>query len=906
MSAPSQVDRFDLLARLLGPGQLVTRATDLITYEIDAGLDRGRPDAVAIPRTAQDVERIARWAAQQRVPLVARGAGTGLSGGAVADRGGLVVAFAQMDRVLEVDHIGRSVVVQPGVVNLALDGLVGAHGLYFPPDPSSQRASTIGGNIAENSGGPHCFKYGVTTNYVTGLEVVLAGGRKVRLGGRALDYPEYDFVGLLTGSEGTLGIVVEASLRLVRRPPAVRTLMVAFESVESAGEAVSALIARGLAPATLEMMDQKIMRIIEDYAHAGLPTEAGAALIVEVDGYPASVAPQIEEIATILGEHEARDLRVAATAEQRDAIWYGRKSAAGAMSRLAPAYYLVDVTVPRSKLAVALSRINRICEDAGLRVGYVFHAGDGNLHPLILIDDPSDPQLVSRVLAAGRKTVELCVEYDGSITGEHGVGIEKRDLMPLMYSPAELDAMRDVKQVFDPDELLNPGKILPPRPDHRPTITDHRPPTKEDRRLKIEDNHEDAGEMLSSIFNPRSSNSSSLVVRPSSAAEAAEVIREHTSAGRSIRIRGGGTRSLGLPGADVLLSTAGMRGIRAYARDDLYVTVGAGTPVAELQAELAREGMWAPLVAPWPESTVGGVVATNWNAPLRMRYGGLRDQVLASTVALGDGRVIRAGRPVVKNVAGYDLPKLFVGAHGTLGLIADVTLKLAPLPRARASLIVPLDDLERALACGARLLHVCLNASALLLVRPTTDDQRPTTADTSGPFSFVVGRSSFAGAWPMVLVYTAEGLPEDVAAELAEARAAMQSAGVSEVIEQDEPSGSQIWASWLGATRPEADATVVRAGVAARDLPALLRSLPDDPTGSFVADLAAGLLYVRGQGDVWPLRRAAQAMGGYTVSLQALGTRDGWGHVPGSLDLMRALRQRWGAGGLLNPGAFLV
>jgi D-lactate dehydrogenase (cytochrome) len=882
MSASSTDTAFRSLARLLGPGQLVTRPAELLTYEIDAGLDRGRPDAVALPHTAEDVERIARWAAEQRVPLVARGAGTGLSGGAVAERGGLVVAFSQMSRVLEIDDIGRSAIVQPGVVNLVLDGLVGTEGLYFPPDPSSQRASTIGGNIAENSGGPHCFKYGVTTNYVTGLEIVLAGGRRVRLGGRALDYPEYDFVGLLTGSEGTLGIVVEASLRLVRKPPAVRTLMVAFESVEAAGEAVSALIARGLAPAALEMMDQKIMRIIEDHAHAGLPIEAGAALIVEVDGYGASVAPQIEEIAAILGAHQARGLRVAETAEQRDAIWYGRKSAAGAMSRLAPAYYLVDVTVPRSKLAAALARINRICEDAGLRVGYVFHAGDGNLHPLILIDDLSDPALVARVLEAGRKTVELCVEYDGSITGEHGVGIEKRDLMSLMYSPVELEAMRDVKEVFDPEALLNPGKILPPRtenghPQGQPRTTSQ----VASRKSQV------AADAQPATYD----------LRPATAAEAAEAIREHTSSGRSIRIRGGGTKSHGLPDADVRLSTTELRGIRAYARDDLFVTVGAGTPLAELQAELARDGMWAPLVSPWPQSTVGGIVATAWNAPLRMRYGGLRDLVLAATVALGDGRVIRAGRPVVKNVAGYDMPKVFVGAYGTLGLIADVTLKLAPLPRARASLIAPLDDLERGLACGARLLRICLNASALLLLRrPTTDDRPP--IGTFDWLPVVGGRSS-------ALVYTAEGLPEDVAAELAQARQVLAAQGIAEVIQVDEPSGSEIWARWLANAPAERGGLAVRAGAAAKELPAVLRSLADDGACSFVADLAGGLLYARGVGDLAPLRRAALAMRGYAVVLPAPGAapgaQDTWGYTPDSLDLMRALRRRWGADGLLNP-----
>jgi D-lactate dehydrogenase (cytochrome) len=450
-----------------------------------------------------------------------------------------------------------------------------------------------------------------------------------------------------------------------------------------------------------------------------------------------------------------------------------------------------------------------------------------------------------------------------------------------MYSPAELDAMRDVKEVFDPDGLLNPGKILPPRSEERGARS-------EERR--------------SSILAPRSSDSSPFVLHPSSAAEAAEAIREHTSSGRNIRIRGGGTKSQGLPTADVLLSTAGLRGVRAYARNDLYVTVGAGTTLAELQSELAYDGLWTPLVAPWPASTIGGIVATNWNAPLRMRYGGLRDLVLAATVVLGDGRVIRAGRPVVKNVAGYDLPKVFVGAHGTLGLIADITLKLAPLPRVRASLIALLDDLERGLACGARLLRVCLNASALLLVRPPTTDHRPSTADTSDSWSFVGDRR-------LALIYTAEGLPEDVAAELAEAREIVKAEGLTEITQVDEPSGSELWARWLTTTRAEDVGPLVRAGVAARHLPALLRALPDDSAGSFVADLAGGLLYARGPGDLAPLRRAALAAGGYAIFLPtsdaAPGAQDIWGYTSESLELMRALRSRWGASGLLNPGAFL-
>jgi len=854
------------LAELLAPDQIVADPVELITYEHDASLDRARPDGVVFPQSVEDVIALVRWANQHGVPLIARGAGTGLSGGAVAEHGGLIVEFSRMNSVLALDPVGRRVAVQMGVVNLVLDSLVKIKGLYYPPDPASGRSSTLGGNIAENAGGPHCFKYGVTTNYLAGLEVVLASGRLVRLGGRALDYPEYDLIGLLAGSEGTLGIVTAADLRLIRNPPAVKTMMAAFDSVERAGEAVSAIIAAGLVPATMEMMDQKMMRIIEDVVHVGLPIAAGAALIIEADGYPESVGLQIEEIAVILRAHDAFNLHVAETAEERDKIWYGRKSAAGAMARLSPAYYLVDGTVPRSKLAVTLAGVNQICEAAGLRVGYVFHAGDGNLHPFILIERPNDRDLVRRVVETGREILALCVSYDGSITGEHGVGIEKRAFMPLMYNDVELDAMEEVKAVFDPHNLLNPGKIFPPQDQRRKT---------RDESLKTEDPRS---------AKPLAPGLSSLVLRPSSVEEAAAMLREATSAGHSVRIRGGGTKSAGLPEADVLLTTERLRGVRTYARDDLYVTVGAGTPLAELQAELARDRMWVPIVAPHPEATVGGIVSTNWNAPLRMRYGALRDVVLAATIALAGGRVIRAGRPVVKNVAGYDLPKIFVGAHGTLGLLADVTLKLAPLPRAQTSLVVPVPDVARGLEWGAQLLPICLVASALLLcdTRAVADLDLPT---------------------PYALIYTAEGLEADVAAELDQARQALRAAGASDIREVLTTTGSQCWGAWLSAALAAAQPTL-RLGVAPGDLSGLVPGAVAAET-TFVSDLANGLLYVHGTIDRAATERA-RAAGGYSIRLAGADAGARWGHAPEGLDLMRALKARWDRDGLLNPGAFLV
>ncbi len=449
------------LESLLQKGQVFTDVASLLSYELDAGVDRGMPDGVVLPHTAQDVARIVRWAGDHHVPLVGRGAGTGLSGGAVAEHGGLIVEFSRMNRVLDVDVYGRSAVVEPGLINLRLDEQVRAHGLYFPPDPASQRASTIGGNVSENSGGPHCFKYGVMTNYVTGMQVVLADGRVVQVGGRALDYPEYDFCGVLTGSEGMLALMTAINARLVRNPPGIQTMLAVFDSVEQAGIATSAVIAAGLIPATMEMMDQKIINIVEAWLHSGLLTEAAAMLIIEVDGYPESLDKQIEEVASILRSNGGHDLRVAASEEERNQIWLARKSAAGAIARLAPAHYTVDITVPRSRLTETLLEVNEICERYNLPVGHVFHAGDGNLHPLILIPDAQDEEYMQRVRDAGRETVEVAVRKDGSLSGEHGVGIEKRAFMSLMFNETELSAMLDIKHIFDPHNLFNPGKIFP-------------------------------------------------------------------------------------------------------------------------------------------------------------------------------------------------------------------------------------------------------------------------------------------------------------------------------------------------------------------------------------------------------------------------------------------------------------
>ncbi len=859
------------LKTILPQGQVFTDGATLISYEVDAGVDRGRPEGVVFPHSAEDVVRVVRWATAQCVPLVGRGAGTGLSGGAVADRGGIIVEFSRMNTILDLDEYGRSAVVQPGLINLRLDERAKTKGLYFPPDPASQRASTIGGNVAENSGGPHCFKYGVTTNYVIGMDVVLADGRLVRVGGHALDYPEYDLCGLITGSEGMLALMTAITVRLLRNPPDVKTMLVVFDSVEQAGTAVSAVIATGLVPATMEMMDQRIIGIIEPFAHAGLPTDAGAVLIIEVDGYPASLEAQIAEIAAIMQTHGGRGLRIAANDEERNAIWFARKSAAGAITRLCPSYYTVDITVPRSRLAEMLGKVNQLLDHRELRAGHVFHAGDGNLHPLIMIPHPEDPALMQRVHDASWEMVSICVGMGGSLSGEHGVGIEKRAYMPLMHTPAELAAMLDIKHAFDPHNLLNPGKIFP---------------------VPIQDEQEKATSALPTLTNN--------VFAPATAEEVAKGLQAFSDAGQSVFIRGtlaGEAHAISEKG--VILSTANLRGITTYAADDLYITAGAGTPFADIQAFLAAERKQVPLADPWSDMTIGGLVAANINAPQRMRYGSVRDIVLCGTVALADGRLVRVGRPVMKNVAGYDLTKVFVGSHGTLGLQTDITFKVVAQPRARGTLLIPLENLRHGLRYARALLPLALVASALVLCKDCPVPGVPQA--------------------PYMLAYTAEGMPEDVEAELAQVRHALKIQQAPTPIEIDTLSGTDIWAALLGGTWRTVQ---VRVGVPARDMPAYINEQATIlQRGAFLADMANGLLYatlnVRTAREAteaydWieQLRKPALTLEGYAVVMtmpeEWNGSIDRWGYQPQALDVMLRLKERWDPAGILNPGVFIT
>ena len=448
------------LARIVGPDGLLNDPADLLTYESDALVHlRATPAAVALPKTAAEVQAIVRLCRREGVPFVARGHGTGLSGGALPVKDGVVIGLARMNRILEVDIPNLRAIVEPGVTNLEITRHVAPFGCYYAPDPSSQVVCSIGGNIAENSGGAHCLKYGFTVHHVLGVEAVLPDGEMVHLGGAVLDSPGLDLLGVLVGSEGTLAIVTKATLRLLRRPEKVLTLLAGFDSIDAAGEAVSAIIAGGIVPAAVEMMDRLTIQAAEAAVHPNFP-DTDAVLIVELDGPQAEVDELFPIVEAICRQSGALTIEVASDETQRGRIWKGRKAAFAAMGRVSPNYYVQDGVVPRTQLPAVLRRIRALEARSGLRIGNVFHAGDGNLHPLICYDE-SIPGQAEHAEQVASEILMYCIEAGGAITGEHGVGADKKGSMPRMFSADDLDAMQLVRCAFDPTGICNPGKVFP-------------------------------------------------------------------------------------------------------------------------------------------------------------------------------------------------------------------------------------------------------------------------------------------------------------------------------------------------------------------------------------------------------------------------------------------------------------
>jgi glycolate oxidase subunit GlcD len=703
----------DNLGAIVGRENVLSKPDELLVYECD-GLPQHkyRPRAVVFPSSTEETSAIMRELARANVPFTPRGAGTGLSGGALALNSGVVIEMARMRKILRIDVEDRIAVVQPGVVNLHVSRAVAPYGLYYVPDPSSQPSCTIGGNIAESAGGIHCLKYGTTTDHVLGCRVVLAGGEIVDL---SVDSPGYDLTGVFIGSEGTFGIATEATLRLAQAPPAVRTLLAEFGEVNDASHAVSAIIAAGVMPAALEMMDREIIRAVEASVFAaGLPPDAGAALLIELDGIEAGLDDEAQKVTSICMEYCARSCRYARDEAERKKLWAARKGAFGAIGRISPDSMIQDAVVPRSRLPEVLGAAYDIASRYQLKIANVFHAGDGNLHPLICFDSRF-PEEVQRVKEAGRELMEVCVRAGGSITGEHGVGFDKRELLPLVFSDGDMDAMLRVRAAFDPLGLCNPGKIIPllrgcgeakaiatevfepPQPQTHPRI--EHSTIEQVRKRGLPPLFTSLARIVGDAF--VLSHNDTAIVSPASADEISEILKLASRYGWAVRPAGGMTW-LKTPGS-VTISMCRLDQIIEHEPADLIAVAQAGVKLTDFNAKLAENGQWLPLDPPDDgHATIGGVVARGIGGPQQFGYGRPRHSVIGMKVVLADGSLIKAGGRVVKNVAGYDLCKLFTGSFGSLGIITEVNFKLRPRPAREATVVV--RGTANYLRAGARMI----------------------------------------------------------------------------------------------------------------------------------------------------------------------------------------------------------
>lgn len=637
-------------------------------YESDAlTAFRAQPHAVVLVNTRQELIALVRWCQATGTPFLARGSGTSLSGGSMPIDQGIVLALNRLNRILEIRPEDRLCRVEPGVINLHVSQAVQAHGLYYAPDPSSQPICTIGGNVAFNSGGAHCLKYGMTSNHVLGLKHVLPTGEVESIGRDSLEGLGPDLPGLFVGSEGRFGVALEITLRLLPLVPVYKTILAAYTSLTAAGEAVARIVASGLLPGAIEIMDSLSIQAAEVSVNAGYPQGAAAILIVELEGEAEQVAAEFADLSRLLQASGAYEVREARSEAERQQIWKGRKSAFSAVGRLSPDYIVQDGVVPRSRLGEALHTIEALSRTYGIRVANVFHAGDGNLHPLILFDGREAGALHRAEELAG-EILHMCINMGGSITGEHGVGMEKRDYLPAMYQGRDLQFMYDLSFALDPRGIANRGKMLrdevwPPPPVAIPDagMPEAYAPALQDRLREI-------GGLV--------------------------------AASEQVRIVGGRSKTRQpMPDTACMLSVADLTGVIEYNPVEFTLTALAGTPVAQLQALLAEEGQYLPFCPPSRGgATIGGTLACGLSGEGRLRYGGIRDFILGVRFIDGQGQLLYGGGRVVKNAAGFDIPKLLVGSLGSLALMVEVTFKVFPCAPAHGTLICRADDIDGAMA----------------------------------------------------------------------------------------------------------------------------------------------------------------------------------------------------------------
>ncbi len=942
------------LSAIVGHDNVLSHPEELLVYECD-GLPQHKhpPRAVVFPNSTEEVSEVLKLLSREGVSFAPRGAGTGLSGGALAVNRGVVIELARMRRILKIDPENRLAVVETGLVNAHLSRAVAPYGLHYIPDPSSQPACTIGGNIAENAGGIHCLKYGTTTDHVVGARVVLSDGTVVDLGRGDAIPPGYDLLGVFVGSEGTFGIATEATVCLAPIPPAVRTLLADFINVEDASRAVSAIIAAGMLPAALEMLDRAIIQAVEASVFAaGLPRDAEAVLLVELDGVEAGLDEEAEKAEAICRAQGARNVRRATDENERQKLWAARKGAFGAVGRVSPDIMIQDAVVPRSRLPEILAEIYGISARYNLRLANVFHAGDGNLHPLICFDLRRGDD-VERVRQAGREIMEACVAAGGSITGEHGVGLDKSGYLPLIFSEDDLAAMLQVRAAFDPSGLCNPGKIIPaPRgcgearavATHELIARDRAPASQQIRtidqklsplrastqskraRLVTRLNEERVGRELrrivgqenvsrlspsSSILSSRSSHTETeraIAVAPATSEEATEVMKLAAREGLAVVPAGAGTwLNTGNPvrRADVILTTQRMARIVAHEPADLVASAQAGVTLADFQKRLAQAGQWLTIDPPDDgRATLGGVVATGLAGPQSLGLGSPRSFVIGMRVALTDGRLIKTGGKVVKNVAGYDLSKLFAGSYGTLGLITELTFKLRPLPAETRTVAAsgPLASLLRAsqAVVSDRLFPVAAELLSPKMARhlgiPGADNLEELLVRFAGPSQTVIHQA-------------------------AQALARMRSSGV-EACATFPDEDAELWKGLNAVPLQFADQLIWRAGFRPSDLAEFLTEVSQLDEASHPSMMwhagASGCVRVIAKPPVYyreavralvRLRSKAEASGGSLVLESApreiKAEFDAWGDLGSSASLMERVKQQLDPQGLLSPGRFV-
>ena len=676
------------LGQIYPPDRFLTARAQLLPYESDAlTVFRARPLAVVLPETQEEVIETVRLCHRERLPFVARGSGTSLSGGSLPIEEGIVIGLNRLNRILELDPQERIAVVEPGVINLDVSAAAAPHNLYYAPDPSSQSVCTIGGNVAFNSGGAHCLRHGMTSNHVLGIKAVLPDGELVQMGGRSLERIGPDLTGFYVGSEGLFGIALEITLRLIPKPDTYQTLLAAYRSLESAGEAVARIVAAGILPGAIEIMDRLAIKAAEAAVHAGYPEEAAALLIVELEGEAIEVDPEFASLQKIIEASGSYEIRVAQDEADRARIWKGRKGAFSSVGRLSPDYIVQDGVVPRTRLGEALAEIEKLSSEFDIPVANVFHAGDGNLHPLILFDGTEEGALEKAEELAGL-IVRMCIRLGGSITGEHGVGMEKRAYLAEMFNRTDMENMIRIRRTIDPHELSNRTKMFP-----------------------------ETGEVLP--LEPKSKGSAlEATLQPSTIEEVCESV---CSFPRLVSRGGGSKPALSwAPEKSQVFDLSGLSGVREYQPEEFTFTALAGTPVTQVQRLLAQEGQYLPFdpVLAGRGATLGGTVAAGTSGSGRQRYGGIRDFLLGVSFVNGGGELVRGGGRVVKNAAGFDLPKLMIGSLGRLGVLVDLTFKVFPRPRSFVTLELELPTLGEALESLSRLKSARFDLEAVDLEPP--------------------------------------------------------------------------------------------------------------------------------------------------------------------------------------------